>query len=100
MKVVQYSLLRLGIFVLLFVVLLNLGLGILFSGICGLLISWAVGYLFFNNLRIAAGEQMAARFGPRRTRSRAEESDNAAEDEQAEKFHEEQERLESEDPTA
>ncbi|WP_120003261.1 DUF4229 domain-containing protein [Nesterenkonia muleiensis] len=89
MAVLKYSLLRLGVFALVFFGCLYLDLGrftLIFAVIVGLAVSWAVGYLFFNSWRIAAGEQLAGWFG-RRRRSSAEEQDNAAEDELAEEFH-------------
>lgn len=91
MAVLKYSLLRLGVFSLAFVaayfalpldVLPRMVVGI----IVGLIVSGAVGYLFFNSWRLAAGEQLAGRLG-RRRRSTAEAQDNAAEDELAEEFH-------------
>lgn len=89
MAVLKYSLLRLGVFALVFFGCLYLNLGrftVIFAAIVGLAVSWAVGYLFFNTWRIAAGEQLAGRLG-RRRRSDAEMQDNAAEDELAEEFH-------------
>lgn len=92
MAVLKYSLLRLGVFALVFFGCLYLNLGnftVIFAVIIGLAVSWAVGYLFFNSWRVAAGEQMVAMLGTRR-RSDAEVEDNAAEDVLAEEFHEQQ----------
>lgn len=92
MAVLKYSLLRLGVFALVFFGCLYLNLGsftVIFAVIIGLAVSWAVGYLFFNSWRVAAGEQLAALVGTRR-RSEAEVQDNAAEDVLAEEFHQQQ----------
>lgn len=94
MSVLKYSLLRLGAFFIVFAACLLLDLGrftVLYALIVGLIVSWAVGYLFFNKLRLQAGEQLAQRFGGDRKLGAAEQHDNAAEDAQAEDFHEEQE---------
>lgn len=90
MAVLQYSILRLGVFAVVFVVCINLNLGrftFLYALLIGLVISWAVSYLFFDKWRVAAGDQLAGRFGKSRRRSRAEADDNAAEDELAEQYH-------------
>lgn len=90
MAVLRYSLLRLGVFAVVFLLCLNLNLGqftVLFALLIGLVVSWAVSYLFFDRWRIAAGEQLAKRFG-RTKRSAAELDDNAAEDELADQYHE------------
>lgn len=90
MALLKYSLLRLGVFAVVFLICLNLNLGQftpLFALIIGLIVSWAVAYLFFNRWRIAAAEQLANR--SRRTRrSPGEQQDNAAEDDLAERYHE------------
>lgn len=94
MAILKYSLLRLGVFAVVFYACLFLDLGqftMAFALICGLLISWAVGYLFFNRLRLEAGEQLARRFGGARKQGHHETDDNAAEDELAEEFHRTQE---------
>lgn len=92
MAVLKYSLLRLGVFALVFFGCLYLNLGrftVIFAVIVGLVVSWAVGYLFFNSWRVAAGKQLAAMLVTRR-RSGAEVEDNAAEDALADEFHEHQ----------
>lgn len=90
MALLKYSLLRLGVFAVVFFLCLNLNLGqftALFALVIGLIVSWAVAYLFFNRLRLAAGQQLANR--PRRTRrSAAEQQDNADEDDLADQYHE------------
>ncbi|GAA4840045.1 DUF4229 domain-containing protein [Garicola koreensis] len=90
MAVLKYSVLRLGVFAVVFFLCLYVDLGdftLIFGLIIGLIVSWAVGYLFFNRWRIAAAEQLA-NLGSRRRRSAAERQDNAAEDELAERFQE------------
>ncbi|MGO1550449.1 MAG: DUF4229 domain-containing protein [Nesterenkonia sp.] len=92
MAVLKYSALRLGVFAVVFFICLYVDLGdltLIFALIIGLIVSWAVGYLFFNGWRIAAAEQLA-NLGGRRRRSAAEREDNAAEDELAERFHEDE----------
>ena len=86
MAVFKYTLLRLATFFILFAACLLLELGMLFALIVGLLGSWAVAYLFFNRLRLQAGQQLAERFGKRRYGA-SEQDDNAAEDALAEDFH-------------
>ncbi|GAA1139224.1 hypothetical protein GCM10009672_06380 [Nesterenkonia lutea] len=96
MSVLKYSLLRLGAFFIVFAACLLLDLGtytVLFALIVGLIVSWALGYLFFNRLRLAAGEQLARRFGGERRLGGAEQDDNAAEDALAEDFNQTQEQL-------
>ena len=90
MAVLKYSLLRLGVFAVVFFICINLNLGqftVVFALLIGLVVSWAVAYLFFQRWRAAAEAQLAARFGKTK-RSTAELADNAAEDEQAEQYHE------------
>ncbi|WP_150461909.1 DUF4229 domain-containing protein [Nesterenkonia ebinurensis] len=93
MAFLRYTVLRLGIFALGFfaaytAVPFDLLPRMLVALAVGFIISGAVGYLFFNTWRLAAAEQLAGWFG-RRRRSSAETTDNAAEDELAEAFHEE-----------
>lgn len=106
MSVLKYSLLRLGAFFIVFAACLLLDLGeytIFFALVIGLVVSWAVGYLFFNRLRLEAGQELARRFGGDRKLGSAELDDNQAEDALAEDFHLTQEQLRaqqrsSEDP--
>lgn len=86
MAVFKYTLLRLATFFILFAACMLLELGMIFALIVGLLGSWAMAYLFFNRLRLEAGEQLADRFGRRRYGA-SEQEDNAAEDSLAEDFH-------------
>ena len=93
MAVLKYSVLRLGVFAVVFYICLAVDLGnatLIFALIIGLVVSWAVGYLFFNRWRLAAAEQLAS-WGGKRRRSTAERHDNAAEDELADRFHEKDE---------
>ena len=96
MSVLKYSLLRLGAFFIVFAACLMLDLGqytIFFALIVGLIVSWAMGYLFFNRLRLEAGQELARRFGGDRRLGSSELDDNAAEDALAEDFHLTQEQL-------
>ena len=89
MAVLKYTLLRLATFFIIFGACLLLEVGVVFALIAGLVGAWAVAYLFFNRLRLEAGEQLARKMGSdTRRRSRAEQSDNDAEDALAEDFHE------------
>ncbi|MDS2172249.1 DUF4229 domain-containing protein [Nesterenkonia sp. CL21] len=90
MAVLKYSLIRLATFFILFAACLLLELGMIFALIVGLLGSWAVGYLFFNSLRVEAGEALARRFGGARRLGAGEQQDNDAEDALAEDFHRQQ----------
>ncbi|WP_261624987.1 DUF4229 domain-containing protein [Nesterenkonia marinintestina] len=100
MAVLKYTLIRLATFCLLFAACLLMGLGMLMGLIVGLIGSWAVGYLFFNRLRLEAGAQLADRFGAtERRRSSAEASDNEAEDALAEEFHQGTQTGDGQDPT-
>lgn len=92
MAVLKYSLIRLATFFILFAACLLLELGMIFALIVGLLGSWAVGYLFFNSLRVEAGEALARRFGGARRLGTGEREDNDAEDALAEDFHRQDER--------
>lgn len=87
MALLKYSLLRLGTFAIVFAAGLLLQLGGILSAVAALVISWAVGYLFFNRLRLEAGQTLARRTKKPRSRSSAERADNAAEDALAEEFH-------------
>lgn len=89
MAVLKYTLLRLATFCILFAACLLLELGIIFALLIGLLGSWAVAYLFFNELRVEAGEALARKFGDDRLVGRSEKDDNEAEDALAEEYHRE-----------
>ncbi|WP_022873391.1 DUF4229 domain-containing protein [Nesterenkonia alba] len=89
MAVLKFSLLRLGVFAAVFLLTFQM-LGGLLAAVVGLIVSFAIGYLFFSQLRVAAGEQAASWMGKKR-RTSTEAAENAAEDELAERFHEEQE---------
>lgn len=88
MAVLKYSLIRLATFFLLFAACLLMGLGMIMGLIVGLIGSWAVGYLFFNRLRLEAGAQLARKVDSNSRRTSASEaSDNEAEDALAEEYH-------------
>ena len=96
MSVLKYSLLRLGAFFIVFAACMMLDLGqytVFFALIVGLVVSWALGYLFFNRLRLEAAEELARRFGGDRRLGSSELDDNQAEDALAEDFHLSQEQL-------
>lgn len=90
MALFKYSLLRLATFCVVFAACMFFDLGrftLVFAVLVGLLISWAVAYLFFNRLRLAAGEQLAALFSGRRRTGAREQADAEAEDALAEQYH-------------
>ena len=88
MAVLKYTLLRLATFFIIFAACLLLEVGVVFALIAGLVGAWAVAYLFFNRLRLEAGEQLARKMGAdKRRQGRSEKADNAAEDALAEEFH-------------
>jgi hypothetical protein len=53
----KYSLLRLAVLVLVFLVCTALDVGLILSGIAAVAVSFAVSYLFFPRLHAAAGEE-------------------------------------------
>lgn len=65
----KYSVIRLGIFLIVFLGLWQLlGWPIFAAGLIGLVVAFAITYLFFNNLRLAAGQDVQKLFA--RTNSR------------------------------
>ncbi|GAB3850426.1 DUF4229 domain-containing protein [Nesterenkonia populi] len=95
MAILKFSLIRLGVFLLVFFAAffalpLEALPGVLLAMAMGLIVSYAVGFLFFNQLRLNASRQFGRRMEGHRPESRTEAQDNDAEDELAEQFHEEQ----------
>ncbi|QCY47906.1 hypothetical protein GcLGCM259_2196 [Glutamicibacter creatinolyticus] len=83
----KYSVLRLGIFLIVFFALWQLmGWPIFVAALIGLIIAFAVTYLFFNKLRLAAGadvQRLFSRTSSRKTpKQRADEDVEDAFDEQ------------------
>lgn len=83
----KYSVLRLGIFLIVFFVLWQLmGWPIFVAALIGLIIAFAVTYLFFNKLRLAAGadvQRLFSRTSSHKTpKQRADEDVEDAFDEQ------------------
>ncbi|NUP58886.1 MAG: DUF4229 domain-containing protein [Pseudarthrobacter sp.] len=78
----KYSLIRLALFVPLFVLFALLQLGALMSVICAALIAFAISYLFFQKQRDAATAALQHRFSGKAKplRSAAEVQDANAED--------------------
>jgi len=78
----KYSLIRLAIFVPLFVVFMLLQVGVLMAVICAALIAFAISYLFFQKQRDAAAAALQYRFSGRAKplRSAGEVQDANAED--------------------
>lgn len=59
MNFLKYSALRLGLLILVFALGLWLRLGILFAGLAAIIIAFAVCYIFFPKLHIAASQDLA-----------------------------------------
>ncbi|KIC66793.1 hypothetical protein RM50_10345 [Pseudarthrobacter phenanthrenivorans] len=78
----KYSLIRLAIFVPLFVLFALLQVGVLMSVICAALIAFAISYLFFQKQRDAAAAALQHRFSGKAKplRSAGEVQDATAED--------------------
>lgn len=78
----KYSLIRLALFVPLFVLFSVLQIGILLSAVCAGLIAFAISYLFFQKQRDAAAASLHARFSGKAKplRSAGEVDDADAED--------------------
>ena len=58
MNFLKYSALRLAILAVAFVLFMALDLGLIFSGIAAVIVAFAVCYLFFPKLHIAASEDL------------------------------------------
>ncbi|MBX7444772.1 MULTISPECIES: DUF4229 domain-containing protein [unclassified Arthrobacter] len=82
MAFLKYSLIRLALFVPLFVLFALLQLGVLMSVICAALIAFAISYLFFQKQRDAATAALQHRFSGKAKplRSAGEIQDANAED--------------------
>ena len=82
MAFLKYSLIRLAIFVPLFVLFALLQVGVLMSVICAALIAFAISYLFFQKQRNAAAAALQYRFSGKAKplRSAGEVQDANAED--------------------
>ncbi|MFI2565684.1 DUF4229 domain-containing protein [Paenarthrobacter sp. NPDC018779] len=78
----KYSLIRLALFVPLFVLFYFLGTGAILAVVCAGVIAFAISYLFFQKQRDAATGAMRERFSGRAKplRSAGEVDDAAAED--------------------
>ncbi|MBW4094397.1 MAG: DUF4229 domain-containing protein [Acidobacteria bacterium] len=78
----KYFLIRVAIFVPLFVIFLLIQVGAIVSAIAAAVIAFCVSYLFFRKQRDAAAEQMANRFrgNAKPVRSATELADAQAED--------------------
>ncbi|GAA1404494.1 hypothetical protein AUR04nite_08780 [Glutamicibacter uratoxydans] len=63
MQLLKYTVLRLGIFLVVFLGLwMGLKWPIFVAGLIGLIVAFAVSYLFFNKLRISAGQDVGRAF--------------------------------------
>lgn len=82
MQFLKYTLLRLGIFCAVFLGLwLGLDWPIFAAGIIGLIVAFAVAYLFFNKLRLKAGQQVGQLFNKTNSsKTKSQQADEAYED--------------------
>lgn len=78
MAFLRYSLLRLALIVVVFLLCYGLGLGLLFSAVVAVIVAWALSYLFFRSWRDAASADLYNRFGRARSLRTATEKDDAA----------------------
>lgn len=78
----KYFLIRVAVFVPLFIIFYILGLGAIFSAIAGALIAFCVAYLFFRKQRDAAAASINYAFSAEARKERAlkRSKDGAAED--------------------
>ena len=56
MNFLKYSLLRLGILIVVFVISMYVGAGLILSGIAAVVAAFAICYIFFPKLHYAAGQ--------------------------------------------
>lgn len=82
MRVFTYALIRLAVFFVVWGACMLLQLGWVFSTIIAAVIALAAGYLFFNHLRVGAGQDVAAAWQGRGKTERfaSEQADADAED--------------------
>lgn len=82
MQFLKYSLLRLGLFAAVFLLLAwGLRWGVFTAGIVALVIAFAVSYLFFNKLRLQANEDIRKAFSKTSAnKTGAQLADEAVED--------------------
>lgn len=81
-RVLTYALIRLAVFFVVWGACMLLGLGWIFSTIAAAVIALAAGYLFFNDLRTRAGQDVASAWEGRgkAERFKSEQQDADAED--------------------
>lgn len=81
MNLLKYSLLRLGLMLAVFVLCYWLGIGLIFSGLFAILLAFAVAYLVFPGLHLAAGADLRKLLGSIKVRkNRVEEENREIED--------------------
>ncbi|GAA1346915.1 DUF4229 domain-containing protein [Falsarthrobacter nasiphocae] len=81
MPFIKFTLLRFGVALAVFALCAYLRVGLVMAAIVGLIVSWAVGYLFFPALREQAAGYLQRRYSPSAPhRMKSEEEDAAAED--------------------
>lgn len=96
MQLLKYTVLRLGIFLVVFLGLWwGLRWPIFIAGAIGLIVAFAVAYLFFNNLRISASQDVSKAF----SKTSANKTKKQLDDEAIEDQYDESRRA-GQDPTA
>ncbi len=81
MPFIKFSALRFGVAILVFIACVYLQVGIVMATVVALIVSWAVGFLFFPKLRLEAAGYLQRRYSPSKPhRSKVEAEDNDAED--------------------
>ncbi|GAA4775413.1 DUF4229 domain-containing protein [Citricoccus nitrophenolicus] len=82
MRVFKYAAIRLAVFFVVWGACMLLNLGWIFSTIAAAVIALAAGYLFFNELRTGAGQDVAGAWQGRgrKEQFRSEQADADAED--------------------
>lgn len=81
MNLLKYALVRLAVFFVVWGACIYLGTGWVIATVIAALVALATGYLFFNRLRLAAGQDLANAWeGRPGQRGRQEQSDAEAED--------------------
>ena len=87
MNFLKYSLLRFGLMIVVFLLCMWLNVGLILSGVFAILIAFAVSYLAFPKLHVAAGQDMQRWFSKHRKdtpQKKAVAEDTEIEDEYAE----------------
>ncbi|MCB4208951.1 DUF4229 domain-containing protein [Arthrobacter sp. UM1] len=77
MPFIKFTLLRFGVAVVVFLACAYLKVGVIMAAVVALLVSWAVGYLFFPKLRTQAAGYLQRRYSPNKPHRLKSEADDA-----------------------